>query len=166
MSKWKFTLCLFATEIIQSTILARLPIFDARPNMSLALVVALSILYGDKLGSYTGLGLGLVEDVVHAQVLGIRALIYFITGHLIGRAMQNTSSFLPSGIFITMLATIAGTILNLLIYYLLAGQPTGLSYLMGPVFVEAVLNGLLFVLVMYLLKKILKPESVRKYSGY
>lgn len=166
MSKWKFALGLLFIQIAQATVFSRITIFDAKVNLVLAFVVAMSIIYGDKWGSYTGLGLGLLEDIMYTNILGVRALIYFVNGHLVGRAMHNNSSYLPGGIFITMVSTILGHLAHWLILFFL-GQPVTMSwYIKGPLFVEALLNAVLFTVVIYLIKKFLKPDSVRKYTGY
>lgn len=166
MNKGKFALTLLIIQIAQTTIFSRVAIFDAKANLVLAFVVAMSIIYGEKWGSYTGLGLGLLEDIMYTNILGVRALIYFVVGHLVGRAMQNNSSYLPGGIFITLVATVVSHLIHWLILFFL-GQPITMSwYIKGPIFVEVILNAILFVLVMYLIKKFLKPDSVRKYTGY
>lgn len=166
MNKVRFFLCALGTLIIQTTVVSKISILNATPNLTLVFIIALSILYGEKLGAYTGLVMGLIEDVIFAQVLGVRALIYYVIGYIIGRSVQNNASYLPTGILITLLSTISGTLMHWFIQFLLGSSLTNLWYVKGPLFVEAAMNAGLYVLVLQILKKILKPDTVRKFTGY
>lgn len=166
MNKGRFVLCLIGVQILQNTVLSRVSFFDARIDLTLVFVIALSILYGPKWGGYTGVGLGLLEDVVFAEVLGIRALLYFLTAEFVGEMMRNTSGNLAIGGVATALSTLFMTLGGWLIYWVLRHNILNLWYLRGPLFFEMIFNTVLFFAVMALLKRFLKPSTVQKYTGY
>ncbi|MDY3052128.1 MAG: rod shape-determining protein MreD [Ndongobacter sp.] len=166
MNKGRFALCLVGVQIIQNTVLSRVSFFDARIDLTLVFVIALSILYGPKWGGYTGVGLGLLEDIVFAEVLGIRALLYFLVAEFVGEMMRNTSGNLAIGAVATAVATLFMTFAGWLIHWILRHNILNLWYVRGPLFLEMVFNTVLFFAVMVLLRRFLKPSSVQKYTGY
>ena len=166
MNKWKYALMLLAVQVLQATWLSRMPIFRAQVNLVLALVVALSILYGAKWGSYTGLGLGMLADVMFGEVLGVRALSLYLIGYFVGEVMQNTSRNVLSGMLVCFAATFFHRGFLWLVDLLLRRPVSALWYLSGPIFIEALINALLFFVVLAVCKRVLKPATVQKYSGY
>lgn len=166
MNKLKFFLTLFVTMLVQSTIFSVTPIAGAKINLVLVMVAVLSMLYGDKLGSYTGLALGLLQDIMFSQVLGIRALSYFLIGTFIGRALYNNDNHYPTGFVITFIMTIVHWLIYGLFLIFMGKAGILIPYFKGPVFVEAVVNAALFIPIMALVRKILKPDAIQKYSGF
>ena len=166
MNKWKYALTLAIAQILQATVLSRLPVYSAQINLVLTVVVVISILYGEKWGAYTGLGLGLLGDIIFADVLGIRALSYFLIGTFVGTVMKNTSRNRAAG----ALVTFAGTFFHRFFCWgvaLLLRRPISVTwYFIVPLLLEAVLNAILFLAVLFCIKQFLKPQTVHKYSGY
>lgn len=166
MNKWKYALTLVVTQILQATLLSRLPIYSAQSNLVLAVVVAISILYGEKWGAYTGLGLGLLGDIIFADVLGIRALSYFLIGTFVGTVMKNTSRNRMAGVAVTFAATFFHRFFCWAIALLLRRSISVTWYFVVPLLLEAVLNAVLFLAVLFCIMQFLKPQTVHKYSGY
>lgn len=166
MKRWKLILVLLCAEILQTTVLGRIHILGASPNLALSLTVAMAILYGAGTGGFTGLFMGLLEDIMFSDILGIRALIYYVSGYLTGSIMANTGRYYWTGAFSTVVLTLLATLVNWFVHIVLQVPITNFWYIKGPVFVEALMNGLLFILGILLLKHFFKPDTVRKYSGY
>lgn len=75
--------------IIQSTILPYLSIFGIVPNTGLIIVVVISLLRGKYYGSFFGLCVGLVQDILYGHAIGVNGLIYFLMGYVIGTVQKN-----------------------------------------------------------------------------
>jgi len=166
MKKWKLISVLLGAEILQTTILGRIHILGASPNLALALTVAIAILYGARDGSFSGIFLGLLEDIMFSGILGIRALIYYVSGFVTGSVMANSGRYYWTGAFSTVLLTLLTTLVNWFIHIVLQVPITNFWYIKGPVFIEAIMNGLLFILSILVIRRFFKPDTVRKCSGY
>lgn len=166
MNKWRYAAALLIVQFLQTAVISRISLFGAGINLSLVFVVCVAIVYGETWGGYTGLGLGLLEDIVFAQVLGVRALLYYLVGLFVGEAMHNTSSNKAAGALAAGLSTIFAVLAKWAIYFLLRQPVTALWYFMGPLFTEAILNGVLYLGVLWFVKRFMKPQTIKKYSGY
>lgn len=166
MNKFKYVLSLIITMLLQTTLLSVTPIAGAKINLVLVFTISLCILHGDRVGAYTGLALGLIQDIMFGQVLGVRALLYFLIGTFVGRSLYNNDHHIPTGIFISFVMTLVYWLGTLLFMIFMGTGSLVIPYLKGPVFLEAALNALLYVPVMAIVRKVLKPESVQKYSGF
>lgn len=165
MNKMRLAVVVVLSQIIQATFLSRLHIFGATPNLNIALTLILALFYGPIWGRYTGLGLGLLEDIMFAPVLGVKALIYFLIGHGVGRAMKNNAAHLPTGIALTFLATFFSWFVTTLICLVIRLPFSGLAYWRGPLFVEGLLNSILYLLGLFILGRLIPPHPVRKFTG-
>lgn len=166
MNKWKYLIVLAVSVILQSTVLSGVEIFGAGGNLLLVVTIVLSFMRGERWGGYTGLFLGLLEDIMFARVLGIRALLYFLSGTFIGRFAYRSGTYRTTGVFAAFLLTCFISIGSLLFHTLLGLGEIPVYYLKGPMFVEAVINGLLFVVVHFVLQHFLKADHVQKYKTY
>ncbi len=70
--------------ILQSSILPYLTLFGHTPNTGLVLVIIVALRKGKYYGGFFGLALGLIQDIIFGQVVGMSALILFFIGYLIG----------------------------------------------------------------------------------
>lgn len=164
MNKWRYTISLIAVIILQTAVVSNWTFFGISPALSLVYLVALSFLYGPLWGGYTGLAIGLIEDMMFSQVLGIRALLFFIAATAVGKALYHNEHNLATGTLATALVSL----------FVLAGQwgilfllrmPLLAMYLIGkPVLFYALFNALLFTPVMILLKRLMRPESIRPFG--
>lgn len=75
---------LISNIILQSSILPFLSFFGYAPNTGLVLVVIIALRKGKYYGGFFGLALGLIQDILFGQVVGVNALILFFVGYLIG----------------------------------------------------------------------------------
>lgn len=148
MSRLKLFIFLLVNTILQTTVFSRIQFFGVHTNLSLVIIVYLALFYGHNTGGFYGLAVGLIEDLLFLNVIGVRALIYFIVGYYLGinnrRMGQSTLKYgVVSAFFVTLLfAAYYGIALWLL------GQQGGLiSMVKVSVLIEGLLNAAFFVLV-------------------
>lgn len=77
-------LILLINIVFQSSILPYLSLFGFKSNTGLVLVIIVALRKGKYYGGFFGLTLGLIQDILFGQVIGINALIFFIIGYVIG----------------------------------------------------------------------------------
>jgi len=96
-------ICILAVfnVILESTLFQYTRINGIKPDFSIMIIVAYAIMRGSAFGAFTGLGIGLLIDIMYARVIGINALSYMVTGYIIGQAHENVfkDSFIPPFIF-------------------------------------------------------------------
>jgi rod shape-determining protein MreD len=85
--------------LLQLTVVGRLPLPGAAPDLVLVLVVAFSLAEGPMSGLVTGWSAGLVADALSAHELGRLALAYAIAGYVTGMLQDDTerSTLQPFG---------------------------------------------------------------------
>lgn len=69
---------------VQTTILAHLAFFGARPDVLLILVISFALLRGPDEGKWFGLAGGLVSDLFLTRLFGMQTLIKMLTGYWAG----------------------------------------------------------------------------------
>ncbi|MDR2782923.1 MAG: rod shape-determining protein MreD [Treponema sp.] len=102
--------------LIQSTLLQRLAIYHAVPDIALGILVFSSYFNGVMTGQLTGFFSGLALDFLSAAPLGLNALVRTITGALSG-LIRGT--FVADTIFLPMMLCGAATVLKALLLFLL-----------------------------------------------
>jgi rod shape-determining protein MreD len=82
--------------LLQGTVLSRLPLPGAAPDLLLVLVVAYALAEGPLSGMTTGFVAGLLADSMSDHALGRLALAYCVVGYLAGLADDpDRSTFVP-----------------------------------------------------------------------
>lgn len=82
-------LAVVTAVLLQSTVLARLPLPGAAPDVVLVLVVAFGLAEGSRSGMLTGFGAGVLSDLAADSQLGRLALAYALAGYLAGLASAD-----------------------------------------------------------------------------
>ena len=105
-------LAVVTAVLIQGTVLARLPLPGAAPDVVLVLVVAFALAEGSRSGMLTGFGAGLLSDLASDAQLGRLALAYAVVGYLVGLVADDSerSAVLPFA------AVAVGSVVALAIY--------------------------------------------------
>lgn len=75
--------------IIQSTILQVQPFSFIAPNIVLVMLLYVSLMRGPMLALYTGLTIGLVQDVLFGTYLGPHAFTYALIGYFAGSTFRS-----------------------------------------------------------------------------
>jgi rod shape-determining protein MreD len=83
--------------LLQGTVVARVPLPGAAPDLLLVVVVAFALAEGPLSGMSTGFVTGLLADVLSDHNLGRLALAYAVVGYLAGMLQDDTerSTVLP-----------------------------------------------------------------------
>ena len=164
MNRLKVVLMFFASIMIQTAILPNFSIFNSKANMSIALVVAIAMNFGSYVSGYCGIVLGFFEDILFSRVIGIRALIYYMIGFIVGYNEDSINKGdIRSGSIITVVATLFYWVMNTIIYMFLENSSVNvlIKYLKGPIVIELILNVLLYLVCNYALKKVFKKRKFR-----
>lgn len=155
MNRLKLVIIVIVSLILQATFFSRIGVLSVHANLSIPLVVGLSMGFGPYVGGFSGLIIGLVQDVLFTNVLGVRALTYFVIGFIIGNSEAGINrDDIRSGLILTLLGTIGNFLGVSIIGKIIGDNVSIISFLLGPIFIEILLNCLLYVVVYYLLKKI------------
>ena len=77
--------------LLQSTVLARLPLPGGAPDLLLVLVVAFALAEGPRSGTLTGFAAGLLADLGADHELGRTALVLALVGYLAGLVHDDPS---------------------------------------------------------------------------
>jgi rod shape-determining protein MreD len=130
-----------AAAILQSTLLSRLALYRAVPDLALGIVVYSAYINGVMAGQLSGFCYGLFLDFLSAAPLGLNACIRTLTGALAGLLK---GAFFLDVFFLPMALCAAATLLKALslfiLHLLLAGAVPTYS-LSGPtLWVELALN--------------------------
>ena len=139
MNRLKVVLMFFASIMIQTAILPNFSIFNSKANLSLALVVAIGMNYGSYISGYSGIILGFFEDILFSKLIGIRALIYYMIGFIVGYNEDSLNKGdIRSGSIITVVATLFYWIMNTIIYMFFENYSSTvlINYIKGPIFLE------------------------------
>lgn len=161
MNRFKTFLVLFVSFILQTTIFSKIDIYGANLNIMIPAIIALSQVLGQKIGSYGGLVVGLVEDFLFTDFMGVRALAYFLIGSFVGSDRFHFSKDRSTGFIITLAASIFNFLVLTGIYYLLSSSTGASNYLPLALLIESVLNSLIYLVYRSLVNKIMYIPTYR-----
>lgn len=156
--------------LLQSTVLAALPLWGVYPDLILVVVVAFSLLKGPVFGARYGFFAGLGLDLLIGEMVGLNAVTKMLVGAVVG-AMAD--KLYKENYLVPFLSVMAATLLDQLLYWLGAtafGLAIPWSYafhrVLGPL---SLYNGVLILLVYARLhqlnKRILHWDELAKRSG-
>lgn len=101
----------FAAVIIQVTLLSRLGLPGATPDLVVVTVVALALAMGPTQGATAGFAAGILLDMAPPAdtLLGVNAIIYLVIGFITGFVIDPRDRTVPVVIGIVGIATAAAT---------------------------------------------------------
>ena len=108
--------------LLQTTVLARLPLPGGVPDLLLVVVVAFGLAEGARSGALTGFAAGLLADLGADHELGRLALVYALVGYLSGLLHEER----PRSVLVgtgTVAAASAGAVSVYAVVALLLGDP-------------------------------------------
>ena len=162
MNKLKTFIIAFITFILQITVFSKIDIFGSNVNIVIGLVISLSLILGSKSGAYTGLIIGLLEDFMFSNIIGIRALSYFLIGYIVAEDRFRFNSDKNTGLILSFVFTIINFIFVSLITYIFKADIIVIkNYLFIPLIVEALLNTLVYLVYHFLIKKLMYIPTYR-----
>lgn len=105
-------LCTFVAVIVQITVLSRLGLPGATPDLVVVTVVALALAMGPTQGATAGFAAGILIDLAPPAdtLLGVNAIIYLAIGFVTGFVIDPRDRTVPIVIGIVGLATAAATL--------------------------------------------------------
>ena len=108
--------------LVQTAVLARLPLPGGAPDLVLVLVVGFALAEGPLSGTLTGFFAGLLADLGSDHELGRAALVYALVGYLAGLAADDRprSLLLPFGV---VAVSAAGAVTTYALEGLMLGDP-------------------------------------------
>lgn len=98
--------------LVQTTLVARLPLPGAPPDLVLVLTIAVGLTAGRSAGTAVGFGAGLLADSQTDHQLGRLALAYLVAGHLAGRVADRSRG----GRVLALAGVLLGSVTALLVY--------------------------------------------------
>lgn len=161
MNKFKTFIILLVSFILQTTIFSKIDIFGANVNLLLPAIVAISQVLSSKTATYGALFVGLLEDFLFTNFIGVRALSYFLLGSFVASDSFRFGKSKVTGFILTIIASIFNFLLLSLIYYVLTRQSGFFNYLPLPLVVESLLNGLIYLIYILIVKKIMYIPTYR-----
>lgn len=161
MNKFKTFIILLVSFILQTTIFSKIDIFGANVNLLLPAIVAISQVLASKTATYGALFVGLLEDFLFTNFIGVRALSYFLLGSFVASDSFRFGKSKVTGFILTIVASIFNFLLLSLIYYILTRQSGFFNYIPLPLVVESLLNGLIYLIYILIVKKIMYIPTYR-----
>lgn len=156
------TLLILINIVFQSSILPYFTLFGFVPNTGLVLIVIIGLRQGKYYGGFFGLGLGLIQDILFGQVIGVNALIFFILGYVVGMIQEVLDI---ENIIIPILTSAISTIFYNFFFYIIMfflSRDIPMEIMMRNVFsIEILYNVVLAALIYKLFSKIFVIPSLR-----
>lgn len=153
-------LVLFATVILQTTIMPHFRIMGIQPDLLLIITITYAFIEGSTFGSVTGFAGGLMQDLAVTQNVGLNALSKALVGYLAG--LLKRTIFIES-IFLPVIAIFIATLLNETIYVSFAylfGYEVSVHLIFGFLILpSAVYNSVLAFFVYPLLYRLVGPRQ-------
>jgi rod shape-determining protein MreD len=137
---WACVIILLAA-ILESTILPRMAIYQARPDLALVILVFVSYVNGTMTGQSAGFCSGLLLDFLSAAPLGLNAFIRTLIGAAAGCIK---GMFFLDAVFLPMIlcavSTLAKAVVVFALHLLFAGAVPAYSFTGPKLWVELLLN--------------------------
>ena len=100
--------------ILQSVLFPHFEIMGVMPDSALVLIVSYAILRGDIEGAVFGFFAGLVQDLLGGMVIGVFALMGFLTGYFCGKPFRD---FFKDNYFLPFFIIILVSLVYQFVYY-------------------------------------------------
>src|SRR5436305_11569861 len=119
----KIPLILLLFLVVELTVLDRLRVFGAGPDIMLLLAVMAGIVGGPRVGALFGFAAGIVLDLFLQTPMGLSALVFCLVGYAVGNIQGGV---LRAAWWIPIVTTLVASVAGVLFYALVAtvvGQP-------------------------------------------
>lgn len=164
MRRYIYLLCLnIVFFVLQTTIFRRLHLGGVSPNLLIMITAASGLMYGRKLGMFSGVVGGVLVDTMFNNVIGISILIYAFIGYVNGMANKL---YFKDDLYIPVMSIAISDFMYGLLYYvcrfLLRGRLDFTYYLLHiivPELVYTTIVGILIYLFMRWVKEYFNPDE-------
>ncbi len=140
--------------ILQTSLFPKMMILNAIPNLVFVTVCTIAYFFGSEDGLIFGVVGGLILDILTEYTLGINALLFAVTGFIIGFfPRKNFWDKMPIALAIVMGAIFSEQMLSYLLKRVglyLSGTISAFSINLGGVLLQKVLPGLLYDVIVFL----------------
>ncbi|WP_237036754.1 rod shape-determining protein MreD [Mediannikoviicoccus vaginalis] len=161
MNRYKIFIVIILNLLLQTVLFSRIQIFGINPNITIPIVVALGLGFGAYTGGFSGLLIGLLEDILFGRVLGVKALIYFVIGFLVGYSdMGINKDDVRTGVVLTALSTVASFVLTIIIGKLI-GDSFSFRNSFFPMLIELILNSICYIPIFMIFQKFFEFPKFR-----
>lgn len=157
-----FILCILCFEL-QTTIFYKLQLGGVSPNLLIMVIAASGLLYGRKLGMFSGVVGGLLVDAMFSTVIGVSILIYAVIGYVNGIANKL---YFKEDLYIPLLSIALSDLVYGVLYYIcrfmLRGRmdfPYYLLHVMLPEAIYTTIVGVIIYMWMRWVKEYFNPEE-------
>ena len=149
MKSFSLVILFIANLILNITLFSRIAVLGVIFNISIPIIIVLSMSERKGRSAYYGLMMGLMEDILFGNILGIKALSYYLIGYYVYKSQKNKGFDYKIGFIMTILSSLfngiftglAGVVLDKLISF-----NSLVAYLKYPVFIEIAMNLLVFTI--------------------
>ncbi len=148
MRAWGTLLLVLSAGLLQTTLVPRLAIGEVKPDLMLASLVYISLLFGTRYGIWAGFSGGIFVDLFSPRHLGVNGLIYtticFFLGEIGGRVFRDKA-------LTQFLILAAAALVHNILYVLVSAQPLELLARLLP---GSLYTGVLGFVCLQILKRV------------
>jgi rod shape-determining protein MreD len=154
MKLWVYLVVLLLILPVQAGLLNPLSIGGIKPDIALAVVFIIGLITGPVEGAFAGMGIGLLQDIGSASLLGLtglsRGMVGLLSG-LLGRRVLDIDN--PMIVLFLVALSIAEGLFIALFLQTTYGAVPFLSLVAGRIVPQALYTGLCGLLLLHLIKK-------------
>ena len=154
MKPWVYLVILLLVIPLQASLLNPLSIGGIKPDLALTLTFIIGLITGPTEGAFAGMGLGLIQDIGSASLLGFtglsRGLVGFLAG-LLGRRVLDIDN--PTIILLLVAFSFGEGIFITIFLQTTYGAVPLVSFLARRVAPQALYTGLFGLLMLHFAKK-------------
>src|SRR5437868_12347441 len=139
----KVPLVLLLFLIVELTVLDRLRVFGAGPDIMLLLAVVAGIVGGPRVGALFGFAAGIVLDLFLETPMGLSALVFCLLGYAVGNiqgGVLRAAWWIP--VVTTLVASVAGVLLYALVPTVVGPSDLVTTHLLVVAAVVGIFNAL------------------------
>jgi len=152
-----YSILIFLTALIQSTIVDSIKIYGVKPNLTIVVIVCVALLRNATEGAVIGLLCGLMQDAVSGRAIGFYALLGLYLGLVIAKSNKklNKENILIA-IFLTFVSTV---VYEYVVYFFTTVFRAPLDFVYpfkNKILIEAIYNSVISILVFIIVSRIHK----------
>lgn len=119
--------------LLEATAVGHISIFGVMPNLTLPIIIAYSMLRGENGGATVGFLIGLLQDIILGQAIGLFAMLGLLIGYFSGRPFRDF--YRESYLLPLLLTGVVAVIYNFVVYifYSITVAPINMFYHIGIV---------------------------------